>query len=1240
MPCALVQRGHVFACRHDTNQFSGKPWSEVRMPENDFRPRYTLGVLANFQMYDGTLSSYFQPILRGLQTAARRLDCNLLIASGVSQHTEMLASSLRPAWPVRASDSDFLPVGPWNTDGLLVFPPFRSSQRQAYIQRLIADGFPVVFIGHSLPGRVVLPDNADGVRDALQHLMTHGHREIVFLASWPELKAEDERLTHYGMLSREYNLPYDERRLAYGGYTTPGGYRAMQQVLASGVSFTAILAGNDESAIGVIQALHDAGLHVPQDIAVVGFDDRLEAIAQHPPLTTVHFPLYETGYRSVHFLLDTIAGRTAKDQIMRLPTTLVVRQSCGCQPGEWQSLPYISSMVAAERRTQLQSSLAQSMVATLLAHNQSILPEELYRLCWMLVDSFLSGMELGQSVGFQNACRKALERVEATDSDPHSWQSAFSMLRRWVPLLISALIPPEAEVPASMEKQAEDLLHQARIAVSESAQRRDYRHILQEAAWSEREGVLTARLLASLSEAQILAALDEHLPGLGIQKAHVFFFEPDGDDPLGISRLGSSAPPERFVRVPSHSFPPREIYPETVAYQLVLLPLVFQDEEMGFVAFETERMESCSIVARQVAAAFRNVRLHQEAAEGRRLAEEANRLKSRFLATVSHELRTPISFIVGMTDMLLRTAPAQHIPDDSSYSTHTDLKKIHASAEHLGLLIRDVLDLASSEAGQLRLMPQKINLSNTLRMVAETGVQLAEAKGLEWHAQLPHPGPWVWGDVTRLRQVALNLVANAVKFTARGKVSLKLEMMEDQVRVIVSDTGLGILPMEQAAIFDEFRQSERTATRGYGGLGLGLAICKRLIELHGGKMGVESSGVEGQGARFYFTLPRIQSPLLAQSPDSHQVLLFVVPGKPPGPVYDYLMEQGFQVKVNAVEDWDVAMETILLTLPAAIILDTPLAATRGWETLRLLKGHPGAQDIPILFYDLPAGAETGILLELDSLTKPVGTSDMKKALTRQGVLDTKTSKTILVVDDEPNVLELHVRVVQELAANHRVLQARNGLEAMNILRSTVVDLVMLDLMMPEMDGFAVLEAMRSSPALREIPVIVLSAQLLTEADMVRLNRGVTSVLSKGVFSVAETLAHLDAVLQRAPRLGTEAQRIVRKAVAFIQSNAAEPLSRAEIASYVGVSESYLSHSFQQEMRIPLMTYLSRHRIHLAKNLLVTTSLSLSEIASQVGFSSEIYFNRVFRREAGVPPGAYRQGRRPPASFVAPSEKED
>src|SRR6185436_5713034 len=310
----------------------------------------------------------------------------------------------------------------------------------------------------------------------------------------------------------------------------------------------------------------------------------------------------------------------------------------------------------------------------------------------------------------------------------------------------------------------------------------------------------------------------------------------------------------------TRDFPPPDLYGPAERFHLALLPLIVEGEALGFVAFDAMNLVPCATVVRQLAAALKSTRLY--------------RLKSRFLSTVSHELRTPLNLIVGLSEILLREQ------SESAQLYREDVERIHDSAQHLSGLIRDVLDLSSSEAGRLKLAREPLDLRQVLEVVVKTGEQLTRDKGLAWCSTIPDWLPRVWGDRTRLRQVVLNLVSNAIKFTEQGTITLEVKRIEDLraiadlglrmadlqnqpseihnqqwVLVSVSDTGPGIPLEEQRAIFDEFRQSERTTARGYGGMGLGLAICKRLIELHGGEIGVYSSGDEGDGSTFYFTLP-------------------------------------------------------------------------------------------------------------------------------------------------------------------------------------------------------------------------------------------------------------------------------------------------------------------------------------------------------------------------------------------------
>lgn len=502
-------------------------------------------------------------------------------------------------------------------------------------------------------------------------------------------------------------------------------------------------------------------------------------------------------------------------------------------------------------------------------------------------------------------------------------------------------------------------------------------------------------------------------------------------------------------------------------------------------------------------------------------------------------------------------------------------------------------------------------------------------------------GPWVWGDATRLSQVVMNLVSNAIKFTRQGEVRLVLEQSSQGVTVSVQDTGLGIAPAEQASIFNEFRRSERSIERGYRGLGLGLAICRRLVELQGGSIGVESTGLEGMGSRFYFTLPVVEMPAGQATASETEmisdggVLVLAASASTSERLRDHLNRRGLEVQLALIDDPASWQTRLLAAIPSAIVLDVSLATDQGWQVLKLLKANVATQSIPVLFYALSddnaarepgvaPGEERGVsaaMLELDYLTKPIELASLTRALDQEWLAPTaeRPVRKFLVVDDDPDTLEMHARVVQARAASHLVFKAHNGVEALKILSEEQIDLIM-----PEMDGFGVLEAMRERPAMRDIPVIVVTGQTLTEPEMARLNLGVTKVLSKGVFSLDETLTHLDAALARRRELSSEAQRLVRQAMAYMQAHYAEPLSREEVAAHVGLSDDYLTSCFHKELGLTPVAYLNRYRVQQAKRLLKNTHESITEIGLAVGFSGSSYFSRIFHRETGMSPAEYRR----------------
>ncbi len=1171
----------------------------------------TIGVLAAWQVYEGTtIDGYLHVLLDGVRAAAHDRNCDLLLSCGVAPPSPRRL--LMPAWPIPMPDTQFVPVGSWNTNGLVVVPNRLSAERLSYVQNLIADGHPVVFAGAPELAPTVAVDNAHGIDQAIEHLIAHGHRKIAFIAGPVNQPGDSlERLEAYRAALQRLGLEVDPRLIAYADQADDieSGRQAMRRILAAQVSFSGLLTYNDWVAIGAMQTLQSATLETPRDVAVIGFDDRLQARVQDPPLTTVRHPTFDLGYQSLVALLDLMNGTWDGRSPIRIPTRLVIRQSCGCRSETRLTIGHASRTAPF--------TLARVMAEAAAPEAQHCELDELSGMSERLFAALVASVEQANVIRFNQALAEVLRITEARGEDVHIWHAAI--------LALQNEIERAASRPDLAQLHVGHWLNRAHLTISQQSRRQTTRALIHQMEMAERLGLMTAQLLAALDTAHIAAILAEHLPGIGIRHLVAAFFEPEEDDAFASSTLVLRCSVDREPATPqfvTRHFPLPDFYSSVEPLYLAILPLIIQGENAGFVAFDASNLEPCAVIMRNLAAALQSSRLYHDAAEGRRLAEEANRLKTRFLSTVSHELRTPLNVIVGLSKLMLNEQAQGASPAPQ------DLERIYASAQHLGFLIRDVLDLASSDAGQLRLICEPLDLVEVIHAIVPSGEQLARDKGLNWCVQMPGSAPIVWGDRTRLRQVALNFISNAVKFTPQGTVKLAIEADAGRVTVSVSDTGLGIPPHEQQNIFDEFRQSERTASRGYGGLGLGLAISKHLIELHGGEIGVRSSGVEGEGAAFYFSLPVMAAqPVtteLAALPSSQVVLVLTDQPETGDRIRAYLQEEGFPVITHIIApqaDW---LAQVRQAAPAAVLLDRRLATDRTWEIVQRLKQDSAMQDVPILFYTLAPEGNAGSLLELDYRIKPLEPEQLAQVL-KPSTQDQR--KTILIVDDDPHILDLHTRLVKQQLPDCQVLQAHHGREALVVLEHTHPDLILLDLMMPELDGFGVLEDLQSREATRDIPVIVMTARVLNEADMARLNRGVVSVLEKGVLSVDETLSRVASVLTRVERLGSVTRRLVRKAMAYLHEHYAEPLTREQVARYVGASESYLANCFHQELGLSPMTYLNRYRIKQARALLEVGELNVTEVALSVGFSDSAYFGRVFQREVGVSPGAYRRGQR-------------
>ena len=404
------------------------------LAEDHARSRPTIGVLANRQIYLGTtIGRYEQLLLQGIGAAAQVRGCNLLLACGLGP--DMGPDEQRPAWPHRLPHTDFVPVGPWNTAGLIAIPPFSQLQLQS-LHELVAGGHPCVFTYPQAGYPSVSPANHAGIAAAFAHLLAHGHQRIAFLAATDQAEGDGaERLAAYRAALVAQQLPFNPALVGYGGHTAPGAYAAMRQILATAAEFTAVLASNDESAIGVLQALTEAGRRVPQDVAVIGFDDVVYAKAQNPPLTTVRHPTFDLGFQAVELLLEYLSGRRTAVTTVRVPTRLIIRESCGCRA----SSPLVGagppecSLVGggdAEDGDHLIQTMADAVAGELGQHNGAVVLAR----CRQLVAAFGAAQAAADPQPFAGVLDDLLDAVEANDDDAYPWHVApfgFTILYGW-----------------------------------------------------------------------------------------------------------------------------------------------------------------------------------------------------------------------------------------------------------------------------------------------------------------------------------------------------------------------------------------------------------------------------------------------------------------------------------------------------------------------------------------------------------------------------------------------------------------------------------------------------------------------------------------------------------------------------------------------------------------------------------------------------------------------------------------
>jgi hypothetical protein len=492
-----------------------------------------------------------------------------------------------------------------------------------------------------------------------------------------------------------------------------------------------------------------------------------------------------------------------------------------------------------------------------------------------------------------------------------------------------------------------------------------------------------------------------------------------------------------------------------------------------------------------------------ELLQARREAEGASRSKSQFLANMSHELRTPLNAIIGYSEMLVEEAE-----DAGNEAMLADLAKIHSAGRHLLSLINDILDLSKIEAGRMELYVEEFALAPVIEDVVSTAQPLAEKNGARLDASGLGDLGTMRSDVTRIRQVLLNLLSNACKFTQGGTVRLAVTREADGdgdwVRFVVTDDGIGMSPDQLERLFQAFTQASASTSARFGGTGLGLAISRQFCRMMGGDIAVDSE--EGGGSTFTVRLPAVAPQRVPDSVPGHAAeaeeapaglaagTVLVVDDEPTARelMARHLRRAGYHVVEAA--DGLAGLEAARATHPDVITLDVLMPHMDGWAVLKELKSDPLLADIPVIMATITDERNLGIALGASEyLTKPIDRERLAAVLARYSRAD--APRRVLVVEDDDSARALIRRALE--AEGWEVDEAENGRVALDLLDGSRHALVLLDLMMPEMDGFEFLEAVRGGADPSAVPIVVITAKELTEDDRLRLNGGVERIVQKG-----------------------------------------------------------------------------------------------------------------------------------------------
>jgi len=500
----------------------------------------------------------------------------------------------------------------------------------------------------------------------------------------------------------------------------------------------------------------------------------------------------------------------------------------------------------------------------------------------------------------------------------------------------------------------------------------------------------------------------------------------------------------------------------------------------------------------------------------RNQVEEANRLKSEFLSNMSHELRTPLNSIMALSHVLIMQAKEKLTEEENNY-----LEIVERNGKRLLALINDILDLSKIEAGRMDVNLTPFSLNAMLNNIKDSLLPLAKQKDLALKLIIPDDLPKIKTDEAKLYKVLQNIINNAVKFTEKGRIDINTSFDNKNVYIDVKDTGIGISKINIPHIFDEFRQIDGSTSRQFEGTGLGLAIANKMIKILGGSINVKS--ILGEGSLFSVTIPfkknaeiggsevhNIQEiqPFISE-PEKKIVLVVDDSSKMINTISEFLNSSGYKV-INATSG-KMAIELAEKHHPFAITLDIVMPEMDGWEVLQLLKANSKTKDIPVIVVSVSDDRDTGFALgAVGYIQKPV---DKNMLISEINKLH-NNPKSVMIVDDNEIERKQMTKIIEAEEENINVVTADNGMECVECLQKHVPDVLVLDLMMPKMDGFQVINRIRKDKKTQNLPIIVVTAKDLSNEDKKVFSENVISVLEKNDSTPLKLSVEIKRILDR------------------------------------------------------------------------------------------------------------------------------